>query len=544
MKANQYFIFDSDSLKFNMNMSGVNFARSRLQQYLKASGFIAKKNPDNSWSFTKYFFEETVQSDDKFYICGKPFNGIPFFEILTSSDYQFKKNNLNRLIDATEFALAENIQLPVCGPVCTLINTTADEILFLPMELTERSLIASGKFEYNNYYGKWVNKGLDFVDAHRFLLSNYVYFLITSKNAFNEIDEEIRTEDYYDCNYIPLELTDECINSDSGKIITFNLSKGSPKGRKSKQSIIIPNLESFEEKIQNFSDNNEKELLRNKYLQKKQKKISIVRKYRKNIMPVKTAAYIVSMLIILILVYFMGKSPAPDTLGLHSREVAECTFTGINKLDIQLFMECMKGNTGKNFQEIIAGFYTSGKMRANYEREAGTLPPASWFYVFNKPGYSYWTFGITNLTLNNTEADCYTTCYKPEKQKRKRLTEENGKVLQKGDVCLYQAHYFLLHHETLDKLYVDEHTSNLEITYNGKKFLVTSFEDSFESIDFSTYDFNKELTELISKDYSIQKCCEILKEKYPWIPAQNELLKGKEEIRKFFLDKYMIKYPE
>ena len=309
--------------------------------------------------------------------------------------------------------------------------------------------------------------------------------------------------------------------------------------------MIIPSLDSYNEESTLQLTDKEKSELRKIHEARKEKKLSFVRKYRKNIMSIKTAAYIAGTILILTFVYFIGKSPAPDTLGLTSRQVTECAFTGVNRLDIQLFMECMKGNTGKNFQEIIAGFYTSGKMRANYEREAGTLPPNQWFYVYNKKGYNYWSFGITNFTLNGIEADSDASYYKHgKKEKVKAIKEENGRLLKKGDIASYTAHYYMLHHETLDKLYVDEHTSELELTYNGKKFYVTSFKDSFIPVEFSTYDFNKEFSELLSQNKTISKCCEILKEKYPWVPCEKEIIRGQEEIRKFFLDKYMIKYDE
>ncbi len=545
MKANQYFITDTNSLKFNMNLSATNFARSRLQQYLKEAGYLASKTTESKWIFTSYYFEETEQINNTVYVCGNPFAGVTFYEILKSNDRTQAKLALSAVIAATESAIQQNIKLPLCGPVCTLLNKDLTSVLFLPMELLERSLINSGKIEYNSYFGKWINKGLENIDAHRFLLSNYVYYYITGLNAFNENDEEIRTEDYYDCNFIPLEITEECKNSESGKIITFNLSKGSPKGRKAETSIPVPDLNIFEKYSNDSYTSENKNIMRNNFNKKNNRKLKIVRKYRKNLMSVKTALFIGFTAFILLFVYFAGKSPTPDTLGLNSRQVAECAFTGLNHLDIQLFMECMKGNTGKNFQEIIAGFYTSGKMRANYEREAGTLPPNQWFYVANKKGYDYWSFGITNFTLNGTEADSDATYYKHNKnEKVKSLKEENRKILQKGDICKYQAKYYMLHHETLNKLYVDEHTTNIELTYNGKKFYITNLEDTFTPVEFSTYDFNKKLTELLNQNNSVIKCCEKLKEEYPWVPTENEIKKGQEGIRKFFLDKYMIKYDE
>ncbi|NLM00204.1 MAG: hypothetical protein GX220_01965 [Treponema sp.] len=532
-----------DKIELSMQMSQSDFAKAKLLQYLTEPGYLAKIT-DNEVKFSEFRFEETTEKNGNILVISKGYSGTSLYEFFFEkkiNENSFKAFELLKKI--FENAILQKKIIPFTAPLFTIISSDFTEILFLPKELCLRSLLNCGDKTYSKFAGLFINENLNNEDSLRFTLSIYAYFLVTGKLPFNEIDSEKRYEDYYDCKFIPLELCEKCKNSDAGKIVTFNLCKGSPMGRKLESSKSLPNINSFFE-INNFSlSQKTKDNQKKRILLKHNKTIPFLRKCRKNSFAIKTWAFVIFSALILILGYFIGRKPPTNIKGLTSFQVIETAYTGFNNLDLPLFNSCMTGKAGKNFEEFIAGFYATGKIRMMYEKDAGTLPPSQWFHLKNDT--DYWTFGLTNLLINGQTGNLSANYHKRKKgEKVYPVKIENGLVLHKGDTKKFNASYYRLHHQSLDKLFVNFHTTEIETTYDGKKWLISKFDDKFTPVELDTAQFNTKYVTLLKEGNSVFSAIEILRKEYEWLPTEVDLKKGITEIRQFYFKKFNMEYKE
>lgn len=539
----------SDKIELNMNMSQENFAKARLLQYMTEPGYIAKII-ENKVKFEPYYFLETaaeksVDNQSNIKIVANGFLGKSFYDILNQQDNKQEQckvfNLLNKIFCS---AIESNINLSFTSPLFTIISQNYDCVLFLPQELCSRSLLNFGDDVYSYYLGCYNNPGLSIKDNINFILSCYAYKIITNKLPYNELNTEIRIEDYYDGNFIPLEYTEECKNTEYGKLISFNLNKGTSKGRKLENSKEIPDLNDFFIITSTSLSEKDKNEKKQNLFNKNNKKIKFLRKCRKNSFALKTLAFVLCSVIVLIIGFFAGRSTPPDIRGLTSYQVVETAFTAFSKLDVQLFTCCIETNRNtRKFEEIMANFYTTGKMRSAYEVDAGTLPPNQWFHLKNQKQFSnYWTFGLTNLKINGNSANLSSEDYKiNKKQKLPFIKEENNKILKKGDTIKYDLTYFMIYHETLKKLFVNEYTTEVTLVFNGKRWKISNIEDNYMPLQINTKDFNNKFNNYLSKENDIYKVMNLLRVDYPWLPTQKELEAGNNEVKKFFTQLYTVK---
>lgn len=535
-----------DSIVLQMHMSQEDFAKARLMQYMTEAGYIGKKENDK-WIFSEYRFKETAGDKDNIAISGSGFKGKSLFDLLSSDNIDIKKSVLNLLNELYTEAINQNIQLKSPSKLFTIISDDLTSVLFLPNELSTRALLNLSDETFSFFTGCYNNPALDVSNNLRFNLSCYYYEFITGNKPYKNLNSELRYEDYYDGYFLPLEYYKNCTNSNAGKIITTYLKKNCPKFRNITITEHIPNIEEFYLENPKNLNAEDKKAATEKWNKVFVKKTNFFRKCRKNSFKLKTLAFILATIIVLVIGFFAGRTPPPDVKGLTSRQVVETAMTGISKLDVQLYTSCLRShNDGRKIEEMIASFYTSGKMRQLYDIDAGTLPVNQWFHLKNQKHYAnYWSFGLTNLLIDGEPGDLSANYHKHDKKEVvKFLTEEDGKILHKGHTKSYKLNYYLVYHQTFNNIFVHKYDTLVTLVFNGKRWKITNIDDKYEEITVDTKKFNNDYNKLLNDNLTPFEAVKILRNDYPWVPTDVELEKGDAEVREYFTNLYTVKKQE
>lgn len=532
-----------DTIVLQLHMSQEDFAKARLMQYMTEAGYIGKKE-NNEWIFSQYRFKETAGDKDNIAISGPGFNGTTLFNLLNGDDIETKKTVLNLLKEIYDSAISQDIPLNTPSKLFTLISDDYDTVIFLPTELTSRALLNISDEAYSYFTGCYNNPALNINYNLRFNLSCYYYEFIAGNKPYSNLSSELRYEDYYDGYFLPLEYYKNCLNSDAGKIITTYLKKSCPKFRNLNITDNIPNIEDFYLKKSNNLNAENKKDATEKWNNIFVKKVNFFRKCRKNSFKLKTLGFVLATIVVLVIGFFAGRTPPPDVKGLTSRQVVETAMTGISKLDVQLFTSCLRSHKdGRKIEEMIASFYTSGKMRQLYDVDAGTLPVNQWFHLKNQKHYAnYWSFGLTNLFIDGKPGDLSAKYHKHDKKADvKFLKEEDGKILKKGDSKSYKLNYYLVYHQTLNNIFVHKYDTTVTLIFNGKRWKIVNIDDKYIEIPVDTKKFNNAYNELIKNNLTSFEAVKILRKDYPWVPSDIELENGDAEVREYFTNLYTVK---
>ena len=523
----------------NMGMDSRAFAKSKLISYKGEKGWIY--NPDSDSIFSPWEFEDIIDSslEDSestgIQIIGRGDYNYTFLDYINDEDIstQNKISVFKNVITGIEQAISQEINIDQTGPEGILISELGN-ILFLPPTLFLRGAETRNPEEFSKIYGMWVNTGLKIQDGLRFTESIYVYRLLVGKMPYPNTDMEQRHADYYDTNFLPIDLAVPGVNSILAEAVNGNLgimgelySSKKTKTHKTNlaecipipvELISIPNPTEEEitvakEKKLDFEKKQDKRVTKARFLRKKDTSLKIV---------------LISIIAIIVaaFIFYTDSLSKHTAQGLNSVEMVQAMYTGINELNVPLLQSLCKGSETSWLIDTISSHYVTISIREAVDYSGRTLPPTQWLYA-NNPRNGI--FGITNLTLEENSSLLVPNLYPPQKkQKPKPITSENGKELSAGDTLTYNVKYYFLRNSAPQILAVSKRNDVITLEYSKNSWYIVDVDikEDYSQVDLSV--FLKDYNEAISLAQGDKiKAINSLKEKYVWLPSNEELIKQK-----------------
>lgn len=525
----------NNMLALDMNISGREFAKTKLMQYLNNPGILVRYNADGSCTFEQWFFTGTQEGKKTISMTGPLYEGKTFFSILCDKEQKEARLKSFELVrKAIEQSLEKGIVLPICGPECTLIGVDGS-ILFLPQEFVQRSVSFLSETDASTIYGCYIFPGLQHADSLRFTESVYGYYILSDRLPFSKKDSEQRREDYIDHNFIPLNYwishSNELCN-----IITTNLSinpilKRSNKNKKiSKKkeventitslplppildTIITKNTEERNVIEQKLSE------MRINYVTRLNRKVKTKRFFRKKGTLIKIGISIFALILIFTISTIKTNSEKPTTVGLTPYEVTESFYTSINKLDLTLASSTTSKSLNNSYENMISSFYVTIKMREAYEKNSKTLYPGQW--LNSNRNFSDIMFGITKFTINGNQANPFSK-HHVTSEKKIPLEETNGAIVN------YVVTYFLLRHQGNEQIISTKCNDIIELHFIKDRWLITDIESSNTERTYPVENFYKDYSALSGLD--VYQKAEELSKNYDFIPSADEITISIEEL--------------
>ena len=532
---------DSIILDTNIDLRG--FAQARLSSFMDEKGWIAKfDSSQNDFTFEPWYFSGTQEAEnDSIQLVGNYQPGKTLLSIIEENEKNTvltdSLKTIQLVIGAMESALQKNIELPLSGPEGTII-TDSGEILFLPQNLFERSAISRTLEEYSTMLGCWINPGLDKKEGQLFMEAVYVYRVLSGKMPFANVSTEQRHEDYFDHNFVPIELLVPNVNRKLAYIVNTNLNRqGAIRISKNKTSVrvqdttlkcknipvdlITANDSLTEEKIQRTN------IEKDKYIKKQTRRIKKIRFVRNHNTILKVSAGLTLVLMLMTGIFISDKQTQYTSIGLTSEQICQAYYTGVAKLDVPLLQSICKGKKTNEIIDSISTQYVTVKMRQTNEKGLMAFSLAEWLYM-NEDKFLF--SGITNLILDNEPIN---TDFYPfiRKDKPEILTEENGILLKNGDTKEFYASYDYVNAKGDGIISIEKCKDVITVQYIKNSWKVIEVKQTSNQYDVDLIKFQEDYKEaLIQSEGSVKKAVEKLRELYSWLPDQTELQKAAEEI--------------
>ncbi len=530
-------------ITLHTGLSSRQFANAKMGQYVTEAGiFISIHNDEVTTEEFRFTDTKTIakNKNDEIVLTNDSIEGTTLLSLLENKSEKTLKT-LETLSSIIEWSFENDIYIPNCGPEGTII--TEKGILFLPFELFERSMLAQNKETTSLLYGCWINNALNDIDSWRFTLSTYVYTALSREKPFQELDREKRSADYYDNNFIPLNLLVE-VDGELANIVNHNLSLTGkahtsikPQKQKSKAETIVTQLREKTAVIEissiplplSMGAISAKEATpeivkeRNQFIEKKSKHLRKIRFLRKN-----SGKLIAASLLCVTTCFFAGSIiqshlSKPTTEGMTPIEVVQTFYNSLNTLDNVTLDSCGTSNAIGNYSNMVATIYVSGKMRETYERTASLLPPAQWIGTNNPLDLS--VFGLTNIEIN-----------------QKGTSSTNPKV---GDTAHFLVTFYTLASKGENTYDVSYSSDTLALEYGRKHWQIVNLKSETSQTSVASTQFIEDLTitrSLIKEDSTIETynqgvlLTEALREAYPWLPTAQEVAASVELIPLFLLE--------
>ncbi len=543
IKENKIIQNIDNSIILDTNIDTRGFAQAHLSSFIDEKGWLAKFNQSqNDFTFEPWYFYGTQEAKNgSIQLIGKFQSGKTLLSIIEENEKNARINEslktIQLVIGAMESALQKDIELPLSGPEGTIIADTG-EILFLPQNLFERSAISRTLEEYSSILGCWINPGLDKKEGQLFTEAVYVYRVLSGKMPFANVSTEQRHEDYFDHNFVPIELLVPGINKKLAYIVNTNLNRqGAIRISKNKTSVrvqdttlrckniptelITMNEDISEEEIQKTKLNCKK------FIKKQNNHIRKIRFIRNHNTILKVATGILIVLALMTTVFISDKQKEYTSIGLTSSQTCNVLYTGIANLDIPLLQAVCKGKETDWLIDSISTLYVTQKMRQTHEQGIMAFTLAEWLYM-NEDKFLF--SGITNLYLNNQPIS---TNFYPYIRKDKPLpvTEENNVMLQKGDIKIFTSNYDYVNAKGDGIISIEKCTDNITVQYQKNTWKIISIERNSNVYQESLDKFQNAYKEaLIKSEGSVKKAIKEIRSIYPWLPDQEELQKAAEEM--------------
>ncbi len=204
-------------------------------------------------------------------------------------------------------------------------------------------------------------------------------------------------------------------------------------------------------------------------------------------------------------------------------DVVQTFYSSINTLDSVMLDSMGKAEATKNYSNMVASIFVTGKMREAYEQIVSFLPPAQWIGIDNPTEIS--VFGLTNL-----EIVMHSTWIENPVQ---------------GDTVQCTATFYTLINQGLESYEVTKTTDALTLMYGKNFWQITSIENNSSQIPVDSKQFIEDVTItriLIKEDASIGLheqgvfLSETLRETYPWLPTMQEVKESVELIPTYLLE--------
>ncbi len=548
------------------------FARTDLSKIMNENGTLACVKSSGVVEFSPWQFNVTKVLDDKTVafegscFAGKTLSQT-FFE-LNQTDSAFAKEKivcifkvLDKLIEETEKSQqGEGSSFILPGPEGIIISDKNDDesfkVLLLPGNLFERC--AQNSTQYAEFQGPFIHRGLEGLESLIFTRASLAYTAVTKTKAFSKKKLEERQADITDSNFIPVEYSVNGIDPDLAQAINSGLCVKNKKR-------IIPGERRF---INEKEENNRKQTLnsalklnstliekffnspveanknskpdevfeseKTAFLKKQMRQIKIKRFYARNSKRIWGTAIAVVLAVSVALNFNRENKKLATSLGLTSTQTVQTLFNGIHTADVTVIQEIAKGKDSKNLIQTVSGFFVTNKQRLAMDERDGTLSPAQW--LFFKGQTDFWQYGITDFKIDGQES--ITTFNYPRRQdKPVPLTEENGKLLKKGDEVKHTVSYNLVYNEGESVITVYKTTEEVTLRWNGKRWIVRSIKGTGKtsSNGYSVKKYKADYIEALETcSGDVKKATEILRQKYSFVPTEQNL----RDAVPFMIEKY------
>lgn len=556
----------------------------------------------SGWKFSEWKFEgcqekndvlsEGEKKTDTVLFEGRAFEGHFLCHFLEDeSKKELASYACAKVISAMEDALDKKLSLKQIGAPGIFLSEDFTKIIFLPSLLFDQCAACRGDEFYSKAQGFYVNPNLSDSAGLNFEESLLTYKVLIGSFPFTQVVSYKRHEDYLDHNFIPLRnylfhrnkdlstfVDDALMRRQKNTSLTKSAKKTSSrtmreilaekiqeddKGEKSRQAkmdmaafrLKFPLKALYEEvglteegeffegesllkKDENISSQ-EKAAFTKKCEKENaafQKRLKIKRFFRR-----KKTFFTVAFFAILAVCLFTGgmvngNMKNPTSKGLTARETVEMFLGAYNRLDIPAIQNSSKGKDSQDLVNTVTAYFVAAKQKESYNPKDSTVTPAEWL-LYNR-NLSYNMNGLTQLCIDGESGRIYFEG--PKKNTRpESVTEENGKILLKGDSENHRATYYVLFNDGQDTLHLAKHDDSLTLTYDGKKWTVTSFAQNIEYEDMDLKVFKNDYSEAMEKaENDVLKAASLLSEKYYFINSQSEILEAEEYVKKensFFL---------
>ncbi|MBO5137710.1 MAG: hypothetical protein J6B81_04345 [Spirochaetaceae bacterium] len=527
---------DEELLFLEMNTQPRDFAQAKLTSFLEEKGWIAEPVNDDqqkTFTFKPWFFTETRENQGLIQVAGQRFNGTPLidlFEYQTNQEHQQAIEAVKLVISAIESAINQGINLPQIGPGGTLIAKDGS-ILFLPQTLFTRAAERLQQQRYSSLLGCWINPGLNQIEGLRFTEAVYAYRCTADVLPYPTEITERRHEDYFDKNFIPLQLSAPGVSEELALFVNRNLQRQSAIriAKRNTKSVrvqrttepcvaIPPELikipVSSAEKIATVLEQ------KKEFAKKQEKRIKNIRFVRKHDVAIKIASAVVIAFVIIGIVSYRDSLENYTTKGLNSFQTCRALYTGIDTLDVKLLQIICKTTGTTRFIDSISSMYITSRVRESFEENEKTFSPAKWLYFGDK---SLWISGLTNLKIDGIATTPnffpYTKAEKPEP-----ITQENGKILTSGEKVFFNATYYYVQADETEFITVYSFNDTVTMEYKRDRWYVTDINRENRQTDYEATVFFNDYNIAMEKSKGfVPQCAAELRQKYPWIPTTEEV---------------------
>lgn len=585
--------FDGKEIRFSdfefadiENKNGSVFFTAELSEGKSFLEILSENDEENKISEKAGDFETSKDAEPKEIKKNDETKEVGKIDENCEKNLDFQKNATEKLILALTNAYEKNENLNVSGGAAGIIFAN-EKIIFLPPELFEQcAQNCTESSEKNGGNFKFVYKGLSPKEQILFFRSVAAYKSLTKKFPFEENDLTKRQVDIGDEKFIPIKLylpkiSEKLADSiDAGLKIKpeefekagkreLKISKDAKKNQKNLNLAENFDIEEFNRELENLQknqknkENSEKnknaeisskkfsenadapeisieeknlEKKRSAFVKKMSAKIAIKRFFRRNKTAILAIAAFLAFAAWMANGFVKENRQLATSKGLDSTQTAAAMYTFIHKADVPNLQEIAKGKQTKDLIFKVAGFYVTSKQREEQNAADKSVSPGKWLF-YNKNS-SNWMYGITNLKIDGKNFPAENK-YPKRMEKPESLKEENGKILKRGDKAVHTAEYYLVHQDS-NRIYAEKTTEEVELEWNGKRWIVKGGKGKSSPISVKSKTFSDEYYGLLEEGKSIKDAVSNLKTKYEWLPDENDIKND----AKFLAEKYGSKEAE
>ena len=182
--------------------------------------------------------------------------------------------------------------------------------------------------------------------------------------------------------------------------------------------------------------------------------------------------------------------------------------------------------------ESAAAFYVSAREREANNVDDRTAKIEQWLFLSQESISNWWAIGITNLKIDGKDFDLNEP-FPIRADKAKPILEEDGKKLEKGEKISHEADYWFVYTDA-GFIHTAKKSETVNLKWNGKRWIVNELDGKTKNAVVRKKDFLADFSSALSKnDFSVRLAADSLREKYPWLPSQTDLLSGAKSLVEF-----------
>lgn len=535
-----------NKIKLSSGMTEESFAKTRYSSLITQKGLIAQaQNATNAdktdFTFTEWSFSSIKSEEDIVFFEGEfdqlsPSAKInPLAEILESSKSSAELNIVKTVCRAILEAAAGGKQVPLNGGGI-LIAKEDDKItiIFLPETIFYNCSVAAGNKDLTKYLELWNNKLLEGTAALCFMQAVIIYKALTAQFPFAAENQNERTADIIDQNFLPVEYAVNGISTEAAFAIDKALTVKKENQQLIKNDLLASLLNALE---QTEADSkgaaiSQKEFTERaeEYIRVKKAKIEAKRKFHRN--STKIAAIAVCIFIVWLFTQSIVKSnlAQPTTIGLSPTQVTECFFQSINEKDVQLMMAASKGTPFKSYLTAITNMHVADAASQAYTFTSANQKPEKWFFYakdkISDSNTSIW--GISNLVIDGYKSVLDAV---PTTKKERPAVYKNEEGITNNSTITQNVSYYIVQTNS-DTAEIDVEYTNgiITLTWLKNRWILTDIAVKTDRLPFDTKEFKSEYYSILAQNKDdVVKAVDILSFRYPWVPS-HQVMENEEKV--------------